>query len=156
MKQQQLQSTKTITQRAEEWWKNPLSAKTNAARVLWLHMMNRFEVNRGWICGDGCIQTPYCLAECLEILQLIPEWQSRLPELVRYNKQWAVFCVNWQHLAKLFTEETGTNWDKCANKPADSLESLKLAPRTADAIEVMFCSNKDWKQQYDLYLHCNH
>jgi len=45
------------------------------------------------------------LGRCLWLLELIPEWKPRLPEMGAVNAYWAALVANWDELAKLHALE---------------------------------------------------
>ena len=35
---------------------------------------------------------------CFRLLELIPEWRERMPEMASYSRQWAALCAVWSDL----------------------------------------------------------
>lgn len=48
---------------------------------------------------------PSDFGRCLRLLQAIPEWRSRLPELAQLSPQWAALVANWDRIEALYLEE---------------------------------------------------
>ena len=48
---------------------------------------------------------PSDLGRCLRLLDVVPEWRARLPELSAISPEWAGLVANWDRLEALYLEE---------------------------------------------------
>jgi hypothetical protein len=64
---------------------------------------------------------PADLGRCLRLLEIVPEWKSRMPEMAQYGKGWAGIVAVWPELEGLMRQEVGIDWSK--GGPADATYS---------------------------------
>ena len=78
----------------------------SSSKAIWSHMMG--------VPGQDMSypSDPDDLNRCLLLLQLIPEWQPRMAEMVVHGKAWAGLAGKWKELTTLFLDEVGLNWSK--------------------------------------------
>lgn len=50
------------------------------------------------------------LAQCLRLLDAVPEWHSRLPEMARYNRGWQSLVPAWEELVATLRIELDAGW----------------------------------------------
>lgn len=49
---------------------------------------------------------------CRRLLQLIPEWRERMPEMAQHGPVWATMAARWDEIDALFMEETQGRWER--------------------------------------------
>jgi hypothetical protein len=102
---------KTVTERGEAWLLNGQVGMSS--KSIYYHMTGREPED-----GYSYPRDPGDLNRCLLLLDLIPEWRSRMPEMAAHGKQWAGLVADWPALAGCFIREVGLNWcnGKCATE----------------------------------------
>lgn len=55
---------------------------------------------------------PADLGRCLRLLDLFPEWETRILEMKRYGQEWKAYSENWAQLRQSMAEEVGVDWSK--------------------------------------------
>ncbi|HZH10606.1 MAG TPA: hypothetical protein VEZ24_09560 [Microvirga sp.] len=101
----------SIMERAHKWI---IGHDTGASsEAIWAHMMNAGEPRSGWFYPLD----PADLGRCLRLLELIPEWKPRLPEMAAHSKEWAALVSQWGHLAQSMADEVGIDWSKGDRAP---------------------------------------
>ncbi len=110
-------------------------ADTNARLVAWLssgdtgvsshaiaaHMSGDDKPRLGW----GYPSDPDDLGRCLRLLELFPEWKSRVGEMATRGPGWAGLAARWDEIAKSMADEVGIAWEKG-----------KFAPKTYHLMQV--------------------
>jgi hypothetical protein len=61
---------------------------------------------------------PSDLGRCLRLLELMPEWKPRLPELAALDPCWHALVEHWDDLASSMEDEVGIAWEKGKSAPA--------------------------------------
>jgi hypothetical protein len=61
---------------------------------------------------------PADLGRCLRLLELVPEWKPRLPELAALDPRWRSLVEHWRELASSMEDEVGVAWEKGKCAPA--------------------------------------
>lgn len=69
---------------------------------------------------------PADLGRCLRLLELIPEWKSRIAEMSAYGPGWAGQVECWEELAAAMADEVGIDWSKGKRAPV-TYNSMQLA-----------------------------
>jgi len=106
---------KTIAERGEAWL---LDGNVGmSSKAIYCHMTGREPEDGYWYPYD-----PDDLNRCLLLLDLIPEWRSRMPEMAVHCHQWAGLVADWPALAGCFIREVGLNW--CNGKRAPETYAL--------------------------------
>lgn len=106
---------KSIIERGEAWL---LDGQVGmSSKSIYCHMTGR-EPEDGY--SYPC--DPDDLNRCLLLLELIPEWRSRMPEMAAHGKKWAGLVSDWPTLAGCFIREVGLNW--CNGKRATETYAL--------------------------------
>lgn len=106
---------KSIAERGEAWLLNGrvgLSAKS-----IYCHMTGRVPEE-----GYNYPRDPGDLNRCLLLLDLIPEWESRMPEMAAHGKHWVALAFNWSEITGCFLNEVGLDW--CHGKRAPETYTL--------------------------------
>lgn len=57
------------------------------------------------------------LGRCLRLLEVIPEWIPRMPEMRAVSREWAAILTHWDELAALMEEEVGIDLTKGDRAP---------------------------------------
>lgn len=107
---------KSIAERASAWMLNGRVGMS--ARTIYGHMMG-IDSERHSYPHD-----PDDLNRCLLLLELIPEWRSRMQEMAVYGKQWAGLAKNWSEITGCFFNEVGLDW--CHGKRKRATETYAL------------------------------
>lgn len=106
---------KSIIERGEAWLLNGRVGMSSKA--IYCHMTGRKTEDGYYPPAD-----PGDLNRCLLLLDLIPEWESRMPEMAAYGKQWAGLVANWSEITGCFLNEVGLDW--CHGKRAPETYAL--------------------------------
>lgn len=94
--------SKSVTEKAMWWIGNGhvgMSSKT---------MWNYFIGNK-----DFPINHPYDpddFSRCWKLLEAVPEWKERIPELGPLSKEWKALSENWVKLTEMYEQNTKENW----------------------------------------------
>lgn len=106
---------KSIAERGEAWLLNGRVGLSSKA--IYCHMTGHTD-NEKW----NYPRDPDDLNRCLLLLELIPEWRSRMPEMAAHGKQWTGLVADWPALAGCFIREVGLDW--CHGKRAPETYAL--------------------------------
>lgn len=60
---------------------------------------------------------PADLGRCLRLLEIIPEWKPRVPELAALSPEWKALADRWDDLATSMENEVGIAWQKGSSAP---------------------------------------
>lgn len=71
-----------------------------SSQAIWDHMVTGQ-------CDGNYPLDPEDLGRCLRLLGLVPEWKPRMVEMRVYNNTWALYCIYWDELVDLMTDECG-------------------------------------------------
>lgn len=78
--------------------------------------------------GDYCIPyDPSDFGRCHRLLQIMPEWRSRLNEVASMFPEWTPLVKNWGELEALYLEELPTG--RCPKLYNRMLELRKMGAR---------------------------
>ena len=75
----------------------------SSSRAIWAHMMDAGEPDWGW----SHPHDPDDLFRCLRLLDFIPEWKPRLPEMAARSEAWAALVGKWDEIVASFDSEFG-------------------------------------------------
>lgn len=101
---------KTVAERGAAWL---LDGRVGASsKSIYSHMTGRFNAD-----GYSYPRDPDDLNRCLLLLDLIPEWADRMPEMAKYGKQWAGLAGNWSEITGCFIREAGLDWCDAKRAP---------------------------------------
>lgn len=100
-----------IASRANAWIVGDDTGASSTA--IWAHMMGAGAPRFGW----SYPLDPDDLGRCLRLLELIPEWKPRMPEMAARSKYWAALVGHWGTIAQSMTEEVGIDWSKGRRAP---------------------------------------
>lgn len=84
------------------------------------------------IMGESTGNYPYDpadLGRCLRLIELFPEWESRIGEMEKYGKEWASYAKEWGMLRDTMKDEVGINWEKGGSAGKTYALMKKLADR---------------------------
>lgn len=108
---------KSIIERGEAWL---LDGNVGmSSKAIYYHMTGRESEDGYYPPAD-----PGDLNRCLMLLDLIPEWRSRMPEMAAHGKQWAALALNWNEITGCFLNEVGLDW--CHGKHKRATETYAL------------------------------
>ena len=94
--------SKAVQQKAMWWIENGergLSSKT---------MWNLFMRNKSYAVNHP--YDPDDFSRCYKLLEAVPEWKERVPELCTLSKEWKNLADNWDVLTAMYKENVKTNW----------------------------------------------
>ncbi len=83
-----------------------------SSKAIWSHMT-------GAKCS-GHLSTPSepsDLGRCLRLLESVPEWSPRMPEMACHGIDWARMASRWDELAAYMIGEVGIHWEKGGKAP---------------------------------------
>lgn len=127
-------SEKTIEKRALEWL---FSRDTGASsKAICAHMLG----TSGQF--SSYPSDPSDLGRCIRLLELIPEWKSRIQEMAVHGPGWAGQVKQWDSLVDSMADEVGINWGKGDRAPI-TYNAMKLAQAAG------YRENPDWTCRFD-------
>ncbi len=100
----------SIERRALEWFASDdtgMSSETIAKHMLGLEC-------DGW---HSYPHDPADLGRCLRLLERIPEWKGRMPEMGEHSAVWARLVARWQEMRDAMEREVGIDWRKAKKAP---------------------------------------
>jgi len=100
----------TVHDRAVAWIRDGRVGLSS--RAIHDHMLG-LKAKEGW----SHPWDPDDLNRCLLLLDLIPEWKPRMPEMAQRSKAWAGLVERWDEIVATFLEEVGLNWTKGKSAP---------------------------------------
>lgn len=77
-------------------------------------------VMTGFDPSDRNLDAPYDpsdLGRCLRLLEIFPEWKSRIPEMAKAGPRWAIAVSCWGEISRSMEEEVGIDWSKGKSAP---------------------------------------
>lgn len=95
-------SESTVAERAAAWIANGRVGMSS--RAIWSHMMGA-KADRMEAPSD-----PDDLNRCLLLLDLIPEWSERIPEMAQHGSRWKALAERWDEITDAFIGEVGLDW----------------------------------------------
>lgn len=130
----------TVDIRLVEWFASGDTGASSKAIAFWLSAGIRNEV---W--GAPTPADPSDLGRCLRLLDRIPEWKLRMPEMAGAGGLWPTFVKRWDEMAASMAEEVGVAWEKgeSAPKTYDLMKSVEKEARahSTDAPAVIDLGN---------------
>lgn len=75
-----------------------------SSKTMWNYFMGYkdFEVNHP--------HDPDDFSRCQKLLEAIPEWKKRVPELSILSKEWKALSSNWEKLTEMYEKNKNNNW----------------------------------------------
>lgn len=86
-----------------------------SSEAIWTHMMGR-KPSEKW--PGNWPHDPDDLGRCVRLLELIPEWRSRIGEMASYGRGWAALVPHWAALTTLLAQEIGPEFKPGRDKRA--------------------------------------
>lgn len=108
---------KTVEERAVAWIRDGRVGMSS--RAIHDHMLG-LKAKEGY----SYPHDPDDLNRCLLLLDLIPEWKSRMHEMAQRGKQWAGLAARWDEITQCFLDEVGLDWSKGRNLRASKTYAL--------------------------------
>lgn len=93
------------------------SDKGISSEAIWHHMTG-INGAPGHFRYSNWPHDPADLGRCLRLLEAVPEWKPRIPEMSKYGKGWAALVPAWDVLENCMLNEVGINWEKGRSAPA--------------------------------------
>lgn len=81
---------------------------------------------------DSYPSDPDDLNRCLLLLEAVPEWKQRMPEMASCGPVWAALAARWDEISQSFINEVGLNWCKSTRATA-TYQLMKQVQATAEA-----------------------
>ena len=53
---------------------------------------------------------PSDFSRCWKLLEAVPEWKERIPELATLSKEWKALTENWGKLTEMYEQNKKENW----------------------------------------------
>jgi hypothetical protein len=91
-----------VDARIAEWLASNDTGSSSKAIVLWLSSK---VTDSRW--GPDAPRDPADLARCLRLLERIPEWKARIPEMAGAGGYWPTFIKHWDAIVASFMSECG-------------------------------------------------
>ena len=115
-----------VRRRAFFWLTNGekgLSSETMCLYLLSGEITHRFP-------GPAAPADPSDLGLCLGLLDMVPEWRDRLPEMAAVSSEWAALVPIWDRIEALYREERPTGYaPRCYAAMREALDAARRAPR---------------------------
>jgi hypothetical protein len=107
-----------IERRAAQWI---VAGETgSSSRAMWARMMG--------VTGDkNHPQDGGDLGRCLKLLEFIPEWKARLPEVSGLSPYWAALVPHWDELTKLYGNPESPNYGPVYKRMQEILRPVEDA-----------------------------
>lgn len=84
-----------------------------SSKAIWAHMMDAGPPRYGW----DHPRDPADFGRCHRLLNLIPEWKARLPEMATRSDTWARLVARWDEIAESMENEVGIDWSRGLSAP---------------------------------------
>ena len=91
-----------MDKRIAEWLASGDTGSSSKAIMLWL---SSGTTDKKW--GPDTPRDAGDLARCLRLLEIIPEWHDRMPEMASAGGLWPTFMTYWNEIVATFLEECG-------------------------------------------------
>lgn len=117
---------KSVSERVIEWF---LSNDTGVSSSAIVAVMTGNDSEKD---GPDYPHDPADLGRCLRLLELIPEWKPRLPEMAKRGPVWTDLVARWHDLESTFHAEVGSG-----------RRVGKKAPRTWDLLRKIRAPHED-------------
>lgn len=78
-----------------------------SSKAIWAHMMGG-EPAYGW----SHPHDPADFGRCARLLELMPEWKARLPEMAARSAVWTRLVARWDEIYASMDSEVGIDWSK--------------------------------------------
>ena len=91
-----------MDKRIAKWLASRDTGASSKAIVLWL---SAGVAESDW--GASTPSDPADLARCLRLLERIPEWKARMPEMANAGGLWPTFARRWDEITASFLSEVG-------------------------------------------------
>lgn len=92
----------SLEKRIAEWFASSDTGLSSKAIALWLWQKKKDE---RW--GPATPSDVGDLARCLRLLEIIPEWKQRIPEMADAGGLWPTFVKHWDEIVEAFMAECG-------------------------------------------------
>lgn len=102
----------SVDKRVFEWLASGDTGLSSEAIMLWLSARVKDET---W--GSHTPSDPSDLGRCLRLLERIPEWKERMPEMAEAGGLWPGYVARWDEMAALMEEEVGIDCSKGKSAP---------------------------------------
>lgn len=105
----------------EKTWEEPKANQSKDAKEKAMWWIANGSVGMSsktmWNClmgnKDFTVNHPYDpddFSRCYKLLEVVPEWKSRVSELKALSKEWSLLADNWDTLTKMYEQNVAENW----------------------------------------------
>lgn len=97
----------------------------SSSEAIWSHFMGVVPAYRSSYPVD-----PSDFGRCARLLELVPEWRSRIVEMAQYSPEWDRLTDRWAEIHACMDAEVGIDWSKgqCAPKTYALMKEILAAP----------------------------
>lgn len=91
-----------VLSKANFWYTN--GQRGSSSEAMWHFFMGK---------GDWRKDPPWDpddFSRCYKLLEMVPEWKSRIPELKNLSPVWSKLADNWHKLTEMYEENKRTDW----------------------------------------------
>lgn len=83
-----------------------------SSRAIWTHMMGVTpQIHRAWDHPHDARD----IGGCFRLLEAVPAWKARLPEMATRSSAWAKLVARWDEIRDCMDKEVGIDWSKGGN-----------------------------------------
>lgn len=77
---------------------------------------------------------PSDLGRCVRLLEQVPAWRDRVPELANLNAGWAAYVARWDELTALLRKEVGADWARGRRAPQtyELMQQIRMQAESTD------------------------
>lgn len=114
--------------RLAEWFASGDTGTSSKAIALWLW---RGQTDKTW--GPDTPSDAGDLGRCLRLLERIPEWKARMPEMADAGGLWPTFVKHWDEIVRTFMEDCGGTIPEGRGAWPDCSRTYAVMRRVRDA-----------------------
>lgn len=101
-----------MDKRVIEWLAGGDTGTSSKAIAFWLTAKVK---DQRW--GASTPIDPSDLGRCLRLLEVMPEWKSRIGEMAEAGGEWPTYVKHWDEMAQSMADEVGIDWSKGREAP---------------------------------------
>jgi hypothetical protein len=91
-----------MDKRIAEWLAGDDTGSSSKSIMLWLSSRT---TDKTW--GADVPRDAYDLGRCVRLLEIMPEWKARMPEMAEAGGLWATFSKHWDAVVAQLMEDCG-------------------------------------------------
>lgn len=116
-----------MDRRLAQWFATGRVGTSSKAIALWLS---------AGVPAEGPPSDPSDLDRCMKLLDEIPEWRARIPEMAQARASWGPFAERWEELCALFEEERAGRKDWSAPRTYAFMQQLHGRPDRKPGLHI--------------------